>query len=154
MIRLLRTLLLGLLKLVLQLVILAVTGRWVPLGRREPKVATKRGRRRERTRPAGATRDAGGKRPIFERRQLGDRSSPPRDRWGDAEPPTLEELFLEEEGTSSWEHSQPVTPKRRGRKQPSAVPPPTRTSLARALRDPRAIRRAIFVGSIVAPRRR
>lgn len=164
--RLLRTLLLGLLKLVLQLIILAVTGKWVQIGRREPptKAANKgAGSRRVRPRPATGKQHTTGNRPIFERR-LEKVPPPAGDLWG--EPETLEEqgaLFESElsayeapivEGASSWEQRRQRPPKRRTPKQPPTLPPPKRTSLASALQDPRAIRRAILIGSAVAPRRR
>ena len=164
--RLLRTLLLGLLKLLLQLIILAVTGRWVQIGRRQsqvPSASKGQRKRRERARP-GAAKGAAGQRPIFERRALGEpptrREDPSEEaetleEWGasrEAALPSLEALL--EEGSGTSEHRRQRPPKRRRRKQPPALPPPQRSSLARALQDPHAIRRAILVGSAVAPRRR
>jgi hypothetical protein len=149
-----KRLLLALLKLVLQLLMFALTGKWVKIGSGErPSARAKRAAKPSTQRPR-----ADGANPP--RRKVFDRTRPPPR----SEPPSLEDVYLELESHLPGAESLPSTeallrsseavrPSRRKRARETPVLA-ARGPLARALRDRRSLREAIALGTAVAPRRR
>lgn len=150
-----KRLLLALLKLLLQLVLFALTGKWVKIGQPTRSAAPPQ---RAKQRPQqGGVRAPRAK--VFDATR-----SPRPTQPASFEPASLEEVYLELEHHLPGAEAVPSTdslltgrePRRRARKRKlRELPPPSGDmSLARALRDRRSLREAVVLGAAFAPRRR
>lgn len=128
---------LGLLKLLLQLVLYAFTGQWIRIG--EPKA-------KPRPQPKAPPRVP---RPRTEVPRRAARSVAKAPRLLEPQP------FLPEPPSLEWLAQEGGSPRARPRRPARGVALPTARprSLAADIRDPRTLRDALIVGALLAPRR-
>jgi hypothetical protein len=157
-----KRLLIGLLKLVLQLIIFAVSGKWVRIGDLQPRQQQLKPRKVRSNQPA---RQASSPERGRMARRIFDVAQPPVPRgdegeWFESDSPEEAGSHFEEELPSLEaliEEGADAFDKRRARRRrhaPPALPTGRPRSLAAAFRDRRAIRDAVVVGALVAARRR